>query len=421
MPDVLIVGVSTRPAADSAARAGFAVTALDAFGDLDQSPGVRALSMPRDFGMRFTASSAARVADTIRCDAVAYLSSFENHPRAVHSLSRGRSLWGNPPAVLKRVRDPWLLAAALDRRGVPAPLVIPSGAHAKRARSRGIAVVPTEGPLYREERDSSSTRLRRVPGAALRVASARNDRSWLLKPFRSGGGHGIREWTPGTTVPRGYYVQERIDGVPGSITFVAAGGRAIPHGLTRQIVGDAAFGASGFRYCGNILLAAADPLLVHATELACVVSEEFGLVGVNGIDFVARDGMPYPVEVNPRYSASMELVERAYGVSVFATHAAACTSGDPPSFDLGHVSRGAPATGKAIVFARHDIVCGDTRAWLDDPSVRDIPHPGERIRADHPVVTVFAEGIDSALCYDALVRRANAVYGALEAWAVVAV
>ena len=39
---LLIAGISTRAAAESAARAGFEVTAIDAFGDLDQHPGVRA-------------------------------------------------------------------------------------------------------------------------------------------------------------------------------------------------------------------------------------------------------------------------------------------------------------------------------------------------------------------------------------------
>ena len=376
MPNVLIVGVSTRPAADSAARAGFGVTALDAFGDLDQSPGVRALSLPRDFGEAFSASSAARAAETLSSDAVVYLSSFENHPRAVRSLARGRSLWGNSSHVLKRVRDPWQLAAALEHRGIPAPML---------------------------------------------SSRASDSMTWLVKPRRSGGGHGIREWAPGTPIPRGYYLQERIDGVPGSITFVAASGRAIPFGLTRQIVADCRFGATAHRYCGNILLPASGPLFARATELASVVSEEFALVGVNGIDFVARDEVPYLVEVNPRYSASMELVEQAYGVSVFAMHASACTSGDLPSFDLARASRGVAAIGKAIVFARQDVVCGDTRTWLDDPTVRDIPHPGERIPAGHPVCTVFADGADSPSCYDALVRRADAVYAALEAWAAVAV
>src|SRR4030095_5614913 len=59
---VLIVGVSTRAAAESAARAGFRVTSIDAFADLDQHPSVRALSMTRDFGRRFTPAAVARAA-----------------------------------------------------------------------------------------------------------------------------------------------------------------------------------------------------------------------------------------------------------------------------------------------------------------------------------------------------------------------
>ena len=34
---------------------------------------------------------------------------------------------------------------------------------------------------------------------------------------------------------------------------MAAGGRAVPLGITRQLVGEAAFGATGFQYCGNML------------------------------------------------------------------------------------------------------------------------------------------------------------------------
>src|SRR6516225_6475150 len=93
---VLIAGVTSRAAAESAARAGYDVTAIDAFGDLDQHPSVRALSLPRDFGVRFTAPAAARAARTVECDAVMYVSSFENHPRAVSALAAGRELLGNP-------------------------------------------------------------------------------------------------------------------------------------------------------------------------------------------------------------------------------------------------------------------------------------------------------------------------------------
>ena len=48
-------------------------------------------------------------------------------------------------------------------------------------------------------------------------------KEWLVKPFRSGGGHGVKPWTPDTLVSPGSYAQERIDGVPASVVFVAAG------------------------------------------------------------------------------------------------------------------------------------------------------------------------------------------------------
>jgi predicted ATP-grasp superfamily ATP-dependent carboligase len=380
MRRVVIAGVSARAAAESAARAGFDVTAIDAFADLDQHPSVQSWPIPRPF----TARAAARAARSLECDAVAYLSNFENHPDDVRTLAAGRELWGNPPAMLRRVRDPMCLARALRDRGIAGPDVwLPPD-------TTGDGQTPDTTTDHRE---------------------------WLVKPLASGGGHAVRPWDRGTPVPRHCYLQELIAGTPGSVVFVAAGGRAAPLGVSRQLVGDPAFGATGYQYCGNILAAAGDndALVDAACTLARAVSEEFGLAGVNGIDFVARDAHPYAVEVNPRWTASMELVERAYGLSVFAAHAAACADGTLPDFDVVQARRGAGAAGKAVVFAREAVTIGDTSAWLGD-SVRDVPHRGERIRAGRPVCTIFAGGHDHASCYDALVRRAERVYAELAGW-----
>jgi predicted ATP-grasp superfamily ATP-dependent carboligase len=348
------------------------VTALDAFGDLDQHAGVRALSLPRGFGVPFSAAAAATVARRLEFDAVVYLSPFENHPSAVRQLADLAPLWGNQPAVLRRARNPRTLVELL-----------------------GLS----------------------APGAS----------RWLLKPRASGGGRNIRWWKSGETVPRGWHVQPYIEGVPGSIVFVAASGCCVPLGLTRQLIGSAQFGATEFRYCGSILAPAGDhqfepdaSLVESAIRLATVASEKLGLVGVNGIDFIARNGVAHAIEINPRYSASMELVEQAFGASIFAAHADACSRGVVPGFDLEQARTQTRAFGKAIVFARHDVVCGDTRPWLDDPTVRDVPHPGERIAAGRPVCTVFAHADDSASCYDGLVRRASAIYQTLDSWSRVA-
>jgi len=69
-----------------------------------------------------------------------------------------------------------------------------------------------------------------------------------------------------------------------------------------------------------------------------------------------------------------------------------------------------------VVFARTDVIAGDTRPWLEDATVRDVPVPGERISAGQPVCTVFAEQVSAAACHAALARRAEAVYEAIATW-----
>jgi predicted ATP-grasp superfamily ATP-dependent carboligase len=122
------------------------------------------------------------------------------------------------------------------------------------------------------------------------------------------------------------------------------------------------------------------------------------------------------VEVNPRWSASLELVEQRFGLSIFGAHADSCARDTLPSFDFADASRGVGAAGKAIIFARHASVIGDTRAWLGDATVRDVPRPGERIDAGQPVCTVFAAAPDARRCYEALVQRSERLYEELAEW-----
>ncbi len=368
MTRVLIVGVATRGFAQSAVRAGYEVIAVDGFGDLDLRACARGVVVART-GERFSIRAALAAVRGVPRDAVSYVGSFENHPRAVAALAAGGQLWGNAPAVLQMVRDPVQLAQALASRGFAVPAV--------RARAPG---------------------------------DARG--RWLVKPRASGGGSGVARWCGGG-VPRGSYLQAHLSGVPGSVVFAADGRRAVPLGVSRALAGDRRFGAAGFRYCGSVLVPAGAHLLADASRLAAAVTELFGLVGVNGLDFVTADGTPQVIEVNPRYTASMELVERAHGLSIFGIHARAC-AGELPDFDLAR-SRLPAVFGKAVVYARRDVTPADTDDWLADPDLGDVPPPGERIARGRPICTIFARGRTMAGCEAALARRARALYRALEA------
>ena len=368
--DVVLVGYSTRALAESAVRAGYRCRTVDAFGDLDQKARVENVALGRDLGRRYGAGAAAVVARRFPGGAVAYVTNLENHPAAVRRLAAGRRLLGNDPSTLIRVRDPWLLAEVVRAVGARVPWTL----------SRREAI--------------------EAPG----------ERAWLRKPLRGGGGTGVAPWTPGEPLGFGEVAQERIEGTLASVAFAADGRRAVVLGLSLQLAGDPAFGATGFDYTGSLLapIAALGGAAVvdRARDLADAVTRAFGLRGVNGIDFILRDGELHVLEVNPRYTASMELIERAHGVSIFDVHVRAC-GGELPVLDP------APSLvetfGKAILYARRDVTVGDTRGWLERDDVRDVPFPGESIAEGVPVCTVFARGPDPAACHARLIAKALAL------------
>ena len=368
---VLIVGVSTRALAESASRAGYACVSVDAFGDLDQKARVQNVGFSRDLGRPYRAAAAVAVGRRLPAACAAYVGNLENHPAAVRRLALGRRLLGNTPATLVRARDPGAVAEVVRRAGGRVPLTL----------------------LPDQTRHAS-------PGVR-----------WLRKPRRGGGGSGVKEWKSGAPLGPDELVQERIDGVLASVALVADGRRAVLLGMSRGLAGDPALGARGHRYCGSVYPLAADRALIdRVSAIAGALTEAFGLVGLNGIDFVLRDGEPYVLEINPRYSASMELIERSGRLSVFEAHVAAC-GGALPSAAAAPTSE---VLGKAILYARRDVIVGDSGRWLLRDDVRDVPFPGERIRRGHPVCTVFARGADSVTCYGRLVAAASALEQELE-------
>jgi len=341
---ILIAGLTTRALAESAVRAGAAIVTIDYFGDLDQERLCETHPL-RERKHGYSAGAILEVARELSYDAVAYCGGLENHPGVVAELARDRLLLGNAPDTLRRVRDPSELFPYLARRGIAVP-------------DTRFATDP-------------------LPDAG----------RWLVKPTRGGGGQSVHFWS-GQPPTSNQIVQELIDGVSASASFVSDGRRSAVLGWTEQLRAP-----RGFRYAGNIMpLDAGGAAREAVTAIADTLTQEYGLIGLNGFDFILREDRPVVLEVNPRYCASMELVERASGVSVFGVHLAACRGELPSTIDE------VPGVwGKAIVYASRTVVAPDTTPWLDR-GVRDVPHPGEVIRAGHPICTVLASGPTRAAC-----------------------
>ena len=194
-----------------------------------------------------------------------------------------------------------------------------------------------------------------------------------------------------------FYYQEFIEGESCAAIYLGDGRSARLLGVTKQLVGESWLHAAGFRYCGSIgpmvLGAAANQMLV---DIGSALANGFGLRGLFGIDCILCDGVPYPVEVNPRYTASIEVLEHATGLSALALHRQVFDSTAPNR--ASPVASGAIA-GKAILFARAPLRFpedGTWRSWTTTfpgveimPIFADIPQPGTLIDKGRPILTFF--------------------------------
>jgi predicted ATP-grasp superfamily ATP-dependent carboligase len=226
-----------------------------------------------------------------------------------------------------------------------------------------------------------------------------------MKTYRGASGSGVRMWKVesgvagvGESELERYCYQKRVEGIPCAAVFVAREGRAQLLGVTRQLIGEPWLRSHGFQYSGSI-----GPWPISAAtretleQLGNVLSEQFELVGLFGVDFILDGENVWPIEVNPRYTASVEIVERCTGVSAIAAHVAACggTAGS-----RAPVRREAPCHGKAILFATRDLAISQAFAdfslvkslqtpW---PSLGDVSVAGTPVESGRPILTVFASG-----------------------------
>ncbi len=362
-PTLLILGASARAAAASAARAGFAPIGVDLFADRDLAAIGPAHRVGRDDYPGALAGLAARMPNAPWI----YTGGLENHPDLIDRIARDRPLLGIGGESLRAVRDPARWTEALRRADLPALPCVAAG-----------EASPASG-------------------------------EWLLKPLASASGVGIRPWPiGGGPIPARGYLQAIARGVPLGACFVGIGPSARLVGVTRQLLR-----RSGFGYRGSV---GPWPLATGArsaiARVGDVLAGAFGLRGIFGVDLVLDGASPWTVEINPRYTASVEVIEEALGLALLRDHARAFGAVvDGPRPDRGPRRRVA----KWILWARKPGVVPEDGPW-DGPAVADIPAAGTVLRPGDPVLTVFARGPSIRAALDRLRARAARWRRRIDGW-----
>lgn len=369
-PNIIVVGASARAAAFSALRAGMRPCAIDLFADsdlVDACPAVKIERYPSDFERAL--AGAPQVPWM-------YTGGLENYPDLIARMAALRPLYGNGAGVLREIRRPEVLAVRLAAAGFTMP------------------------EIHNSAPQTGSHEL------------------WLLKPRRSSAGLGIRRADSADlpSAAKNHYLQQFIPGASRSAVFVAQNGDCELLGATSQQSGVPELPEEPFLYAGSAVFHGEARETRRLNELGEVLTREFALRGLFNVDYVDDGRQIWPLEVNPRYSASMEVLEYSLRKNFLARHIAEFDSSPQCSRDFLR-SRRPRHVVKRIVYATCD--CTVTpgmnqlrKAWNVEarlPSLADIPRSGDRILRGQPVATVIVDGASAAEVGPVLDARVKAV------------
>jgi uncharacterized protein len=363
---ILIVAPSGRALAAAARRAGYRPLVADFFDDSDTC-GLCAANRLIEGGIDagFEGESLIYALEELArgetpCGLV-YGAGFEDRIELLELVAQRWAVFGNPPAVVRSVKDPVQLAELCAILNIPHPKI-----SARMPRDR---------------------------------------QNWLVKSAGgSGGGHVAPAGALRDEGERIYF-QRIAAGEPVSILLLGDGVKARIVGSSRQWAAPAP--DEPFRFGGSLRPAGLSPgLETQLRRAAEVITAACGLRGLNSIDFLV-DGNEYTlIEVNPRPGATLDIFED-YGGSLFRAHMGSC-AGHLPQRPLEFA--GAAAAG--IAYARRGI---PSMPAIDWPSwAVDRQKERSALRPHDPLCTVKARAAQPRRARALVDARTKLILGRLE-------
>jgi predicted ATP-grasp superfamily ATP-dependent carboligase len=304
---ILLCGASVRSLAESCMSVGLRPLCVDFFADHDLK---RSLQKGRG---RFVTrlNSFEEIPQAIRPIRrnvpVVWTGGLENYPDVLRTLAGDRPVIGASVDAVEAVRNPLNLANWVSRSDMQVPPMVFGSIPELNTRwlqksissSGGLGVhwMARGSPTQRNHCGSGNSGF---SGSVIPTQAGIQCRDLDFRPRVCG-----NDELPESQVLTSHYLQEFIDGVPLSATFVS-GPDGVRHiGTSLQLVGWPSLGASDFLFCGN-LGPIRPPAWMSQQLLAAATSivKQSGLRGVFGLDFILKERVLWLLEVNPRLTAS---------------------------------------------------------------------------------------------------------------------
>ena len=141
---------------------------------------------------------------------------------------------------------------------------------------------------------------------------------WILKDLGSSGGHGIKKKF-GRKSKSSEYFQKQLPGTAVSLSFFADGQNVIPLGYSKPVTTKQS--NLPFVFCGlDGPIELNDSVDQEALRISKLIVQKFKLRGFNGIDFLVSDKAVHFLDLNPRITASFEILQESHSFCFFEKH-----------------------------------------------------------------------------------------------------
>ncbi len=305
---------------------------------------------------------------------------FEDQPNLIDQLENHYTLLGNNAQTVALSKDPAHLLALLKDKGIPHPLTT--------------------------------------------LTKPQNPEGWIEKRIGGSGGIHICPCSPSEqtspkkhvdTSPKRYFQRTEI-GIPLSVSGVVSS-QSFAIGICRQWCSPTSNWP--YRFGGIVSPVNVNPdTEARMIDVAVELTRALGLKGFVSFDFLATKNDVLFLEVNPRPSAALDILDDKNG-QMFKAHLAACKGQDPTAIitpSSEHKEPTKPARSQAIAYLYADQGQLEIPEDFHWPSWScDRPMTGTRIKRYRPLVTVTAKAENDIaaenLCRKRLGELERMLYG----------